>query len=167
MSVLTKLPANCINTYSGRQVDVFDPDPADIVIGDIAHALSHQCRWGGHTKEFYSVAHHSLLVALKVPDELKLAALLHDASEAYLVDLPRPIKANLPGYVAAENHLMHVIAKKFGFEWPMHPDIAKADDDILHLEYRTHMVGKWESPIKLIRQVKGLFLSRYAKYRQL
>jgi hypothetical protein len=77
---------------SGKAFYVTDPKPEDIDILDIAHSLSMQCRYNGHTKGFYSVAEHSVLVANLVPPRLRLQALLHDASEAYVGDVIRPIK---------------------------------------------------------------------------
>ena len=84
-----------IRTYTGKYINVFDPDPEMIDIEDIAHSLSNTCRWGGHCRKFYSVAQHSVMVVdwLPVSDsKLRLAGLMHDATEAYLTDLSKPIK---------------------------------------------------------------------------
>ena len=81
-----------IQTFTGRAFYVLDPRPEDVDIEDIAHALSMQCRFAGHCREFYSVAQHSVTASWLVPPEDALWGLLHDAAEAYVVDLPRPIK---------------------------------------------------------------------------
>src|SRR5512132_670129 len=90
-------PGPYLQTVSGRWVNPFDPDPAQLDAGDIAQALSNQCRFGGHCRSFYSVAQHScllsdLLDAREAEPPALLSALLHDAPEAYLVDLPHPLK---------------------------------------------------------------------------
>src|ERR1017187_8490138 len=100
-----------IRTYMGHYVNVFDPNPDTIVIEDIAHALSMIPRWGGHCAWFYSVAQHSCNTAYCLPDAYKckahqFAALMHDASEAYLMDIPRPIKKHLTNYYEIEDGLM-------------------------------------------------------------
>ena len=118
---------DCIRTYTGKYLDVFNPDPEQICIEDIAHALANQCRFSGHTRTFYSVVQHSVMVARRVPDRFKLQALMHDASEAYMLDIPTPIKLKLPDYMVAEKNLMHCIATKFGFSWPMHACVNEAD----------------------------------------
>ena len=89
-----------INTHSGRQVNIASLDPATIHIGDIAHALTFLCRGGGHTDFFFPVARHCVYCAREArargySREVVLACLLHDASEAYMVDLPSPIKDGL------------------------------------------------------------------------
>jgi hypothetical protein len=89
--------SGAIQTVTGRWVDVTEPDLGQIDIADIAQALANQCRFGGHSRVFYSVAQHStivcdLLLAEGGTPAEGLTALLHDASEAYLVDLPHPIK---------------------------------------------------------------------------
>ena len=81
-----------IGTFSGLRFWPLDPNPEKILIADIAHALAHQCRFGGHASKFYSVAEHSVHVSKLCLPEHALWGLLHDASEAYLVDLPRPLK---------------------------------------------------------------------------
>lgn len=83
-----------ISTYTRKKIHFGKVSPADICIEDIAHSLAHLCRYTGHTRMFYSVAQHSLLVAEKIPggSGLKLAALLHDAAEAYIGDVSSPLK---------------------------------------------------------------------------
>jgi 5'-deoxynucleotidase YfbR-like HD superfamily hydrolase len=103
-------------TYTGRTFWPMDPRPDEVSILDIAQALSHQCRFSGHTREFYSVAEHSVRVSQIVPAPHQLWALLHDAAEAYLLDWPRPLKQNgLMGwlYRRAERRLMRVICQRF------------------------------------------------------
>ncbi len=112
-----------IHTYTGKKFYPIKPNPEDICIEDIAHALSLQCRFTGHTKYFYSVAQHSLLVSLILrdqdrPNSVCLWGLLHDASEAYLIDVARPVK-HLPEFATyreAETRLMLAISSKFGLD---------------------------------------------------
>lgn len=120
-----------IQTFTGRQFWPLDPRPEDVAVEDIAHALSMLCRFGGHTRFHYSVAHHSMLLSRAVPEELAPWALLHDASEAYLVDVPRPIKAALEGYAAIEQTLLRIIAERFELPWPVPPELAVYDHRIL------------------------------------
>lgn len=135
-----------------------------ISIGDIAHALSMQPRFGGHLPVFYSVAQHCVLAVEYVNEEHKLATLLHDASEAYLIDVPRPVKQQLPNYKEVENKLMTVIAAKFGFQWPLHPDVKRADEVMLRDEWEGLMLQNdiWE-PIEVWdqEQAKGRFLDLF------
>lgn len=136
------LYSNCIRTYTGKYIDVFNPDPNMICIEDIAHALSHQCRFGGHMHHFYSVAQHSVLCAFKVDVPFKLQALMHDASEAYLMDIPRPIKKRLKEYIDLEENLMKIIADKFAFEWPMRDAVRHADELMLEIEWANLVIRK-------------------------
>ena len=131
-----------IRTHSGKYVNVFDPDPRTIVMEDIAHSLSNQCRFGGHLPRFYSVAQHCINCVQHVPDELRLQVLLHDASEAYLMDIPKPIKEGLPEYKRIENQLMIVIANKFGFEYPMSDKVKSVDKVICEVEWNEIMLGR-------------------------
>jgi 5'-deoxynucleotidase YfbR-like HD superfamily hydrolase len=106
-----------LQTFTGGEIWPIDPRPEEINIVDIAQALSQQCRYAGHTTRFYSVAEHSVYISREVPAELALWGLLHDASEAYLVDIPRPLKPYMPVYKHWERELMQVIAAKFGLSW--------------------------------------------------
>lgn len=107
-----------ITTYSGKSFDITHPDPASICIEDIAHALSLICRGNGHVTTFYSVGQHCLQCAKEakarqLPDRLVLAALLHDATECYMSDVPRPMKQLMPIYRQTEKGLLDLIYEKF------------------------------------------------------
>jgi 5'-deoxynucleotidase YfbR-like HD superfamily hydrolase len=102
-----------IRTYSGKLINVFDLQVEDIDIIDICVGLSNIPRFAGQA-EFYSVARHSIEVCEMLPKEYKLAGLLHDASEAYIGDMPTPIKQHLPDYLSMEKRIMEVVNKKFG-----------------------------------------------------
>lgn len=130
-----------IQTYTGRKFWPLSPSPDDVHIEDIAHALSLMCRFGGHCRDFYSVAQHSVLVAsLLVTKEWKLAALLHDASEAYMADVLRPIKASLSQLHEVEKGLEICISQKFGTMYPLHEHIKYADMRLLATEKRDLMI---------------------------
>jgi len=93
MTIENLFTPNCIRTFTGKYVNVFEPTLEMICIEDIAHALSMQCRFGGHLPYFYSVAQHSINCSFLVDTPcLKLEVLMHDASEAYLLGIPSPIK---------------------------------------------------------------------------
>ena len=111
-------PKDTIRTNSGLYMNVFEPTLEMIRIEDIAHALASLPRFGGHLNRHYSVAQHSVMCAMRAATiEDKRAALLHDGSEAYILDIPTPIKAKLPDYKMYENNLMLKIAEKFEFEF--------------------------------------------------
>ncbi len=120
--------------HSGVRFWPLDPRPEDIRIEDIAHSLSLLCRFGGHCRRFYSVAEHSFHVASLLPDHLKLAGLLHDASEAYVVDLPSPLKRCLPDYQTIEAGVHRAIAEHFGLPEEMPPEVKTADRQMLVTE---------------------------------
>jgi len=102
-----------ITTFTGKKFHFLDPQPDEICIEDIAHHLSLVCRFTGACREFYSVAEHSTRMAKIVPREYRLHALLHDASEAYLPDLPRPEKAEIPRFKVIETIILEAIFQKF------------------------------------------------------
>lgn len=116
---------------SGRRFYPLDPRPEDIDAGDIAHALSLLCRYGGHIDRFYSVAEHCVLMSQIVAPEHALQALLHDATEAYVVDVPRPVKRFLPDYKVIEERVWLVIAEHFGIDPELPADVHDADTRIL------------------------------------
>jgi uncharacterized protein len=115
-------PGPYLQTVSGRWVNPFDPDPDQLDAGDIARALANQCRFGGHSRVFYSVAQHSVIVSEQVEQrggdaEDAFAALMHDATEAYLGDMPHPLKHRSPlgaAFKVAEDRLEVAIRDRFG-----------------------------------------------------
>lgn len=123
-----------IQTYTGRAFWPLDPQPSDIDIEDIAHALSNTCRFSGHCVMFYSVAEHSVFVSRLVPAEHALAGLLHDAAEAYMADVSRPLKPYLPNYKALEDTIEAAVAAAFGLEHPWSPEVKRADNAMLAAE---------------------------------
>lgn len=125
-----------IQTASGRYASLTAPRPHDIDIGDIAHALSNICRFGGHTREFYSVAQHSVLASRIVPPEDALAALLHDAGEAYVGDMVLPLKNLLPEYRLIESGMWLAISMAFGVPLKMPASVKRADLVLLATERR-------------------------------
>jgi hypothetical protein len=140
MTPTTNSETSCwMQTLSGLVFYPLNPTPETILISDIAGALSKMCRFGGHCGKFYSVAEHCVHVASLAPEHLKLAALMHDASEAYLVDIPRPIKPHLVNYREIEDNLMHAIAARFKFEYPMPSAIKDIDMAILSDEREQNM----------------------------
>jgi hypothetical protein len=125
-------------TYTGKRVHALAPSPEEIDIDDVAHALSQMCRFVGHTDGFYSIAQHSVLVSELVPHQDALWGLLHDASEAYLCDLPAPIKRDpeMSFYRIAEDRLMRAICRKFGLRPQMPFSVMAADKLALATEFR-------------------------------
>lgn len=118
-------------TATGGAFYPLDPRPEEIHIEDIAAALSKLCRYGGHTKRFYSVAEHCVLLANAAPDGMHLSALLHDASEAYLSDVIRPIKAHLTNYKTIETELERAIARRFTLPFPLPAEVKALDEAII------------------------------------
>jgi hypothetical protein len=144
-------------TYTGRQFWITDPHPDDVDIADIAHALSNVCRFGGHSRVFYSVAQHCVHVVqrlreLQVGVYGELHGLLHDASEAYASDIVRPLKREIRGYREIEARLMRVIYEGLGIEEPNdfdHEIVKTADNELLLAERRDlirHRDIPWDIP---------------------
>jgi hypothetical protein len=124
-----------IETASGIKFHFLDPRQDEIDILDIAHSLSSQCRFTGHTREFYSVAEHSMLVAKLVDDpKLKLCALMHDACEAYMTDVATPVKAFLTDYRPLEHTMWKAVAQKFGLPVELPDEVKYADRQALMIE---------------------------------
>lgn len=125
-------------SYSGKHVHPLSPVPAEIEIGDIAHALANMCRFLGHTEGFYSVAQHCVLVSQLVPRADALWGLLHDAAEAYLCDLPSPVKCEpqMQMYRESEDRLLACVVRKFGLAPEMPQSVKHADRVLLATEFR-------------------------------
>ena len=128
-----------ILTHVGNVFDFLRPEQCLFAIEEIAHALSHLCRFTGHTREFYSVAQHSVHVSYLAPKEHALAGLLHDAAEAYLGDVASPLKALLPAYQDIEAKVEQSLLKSFGLDIHLPPSVKQADMQILVTEMRDLM----------------------------
>ncbi|WP_114152805.1 phosphohydrolase [Chromobacterium haemolyticum] len=135
------MTTSIIQTVSGRYVDLLHPSPSDIEIHDIAHHLAHLCRFGGACRQFYTVAEHSVRVAAILPPRLKLAGLLHDATEAYVGDVVTPLKKILPTYQYTEGLVAAAVEARFRLQ--LSPadrgEIRRADLVLLATERRDLM----------------------------
>jgi len=165
-------------TYTGRHYWPEDPHPCDLAITDIAHALSNMCRFGGHCREFYSVAQHSVLVSHLCDPADALWGLLHDASEAYIVDVPRPLKRapGMEGYRLYEEAAMRAVCEWAGLSYTMPRSVKRADEILLATEARDLMppasVARWtllERPLPehvvpaSPATARAMFLGRWAQ----
>lgn len=126
-----------VQTYLGERFDLLTPRPEQVNIVTIAHALSQQNRFGGHTAHPYSVAQHSLVCLelarlWNLSPSVQLQALMHDAAEAYIVDVPRPLKALLGEYKPIEAHIEHVI--EHALHLPPREEVVKEIDEVVLIE---------------------------------
>ncbi len=130
-----------IQTYTGVSFPILEPTPDLVNIEDIAHALSNLCRFTGHTSKFYSVAQHSIIVSYHVNPEFALSALLHDATEAYVGDIARPLKycGLIDKYQDIEYRIWLAVAQKFKLSLDIDKSIKEADNRALVTEKRDLM----------------------------
>lgn len=145
-------------TSTGRKFYPLDPRPEDFDPRDIAHALALENRYCGHLPKPYSVAQHSMMAREIVrdyfvaPSDVQLAALLHDAAEAYIKDIPRPLKRALgESYRKIEHSVEAAIAQRFGLKLPMSPLVKRADNICLAVERRDLFSAShqqlWSAPV--------------------
>ena len=141
-----------LQTYTGRVVNPIRMQPEMIDLVDVAHALSQLCRFTGHTREFYSVAQHSVIVSTYCEDEAW--GLMHDASEAYLCDISRPVKSQMPIYQQIEKELQYVVAERFGLSPEIPQQVKDVDDRVMVTERRDLMAAaplKWTPELEALR----------------
>lgn len=164
---------HCIRTYSGKYLDYTNPKPEMIDIRDIAVALSRIPRFAGHTRQFLSVAEHSINCYEKVyqvshaedTKRMDRTALLHDASEAYCMDIPYPLKQLLPDYHAIESRVMYAIAEKFDLIYPLPAIVKQADAACLHQEWEQLVLNDQYHPMPP-GFAERMFLNRYHGLQQ-
>lgn len=146
------LIGSCMWTASGHLFDILAFDPSAIDLHDIAHGLSHICRFGGHVRSYYSVAQHSVLVSELCDTADAQIGLLHDAPEAYLGDVISPLKRQpgMEAYRDIEEKMAATVAIRFGLPSLETPSVELADRLAVFLEMRDLMVGK---PMKYGREV--------------
>lgn len=133
-----------IETYSGRYLDLENPDPNVIGLEDIAHGLAYTCRYSGQCAEFYSIAQHAVMCSRYLEKhgqsiDVQLAGLHHDDAEAFLGDVVRPLKTLLqPQYGELSDRMDIAIAECFGNRWPADalkiPEVKTADNWALMVE---------------------------------
>ena len=178
-------------THTGKKFYFSHIHPDMICLEDIAHALSRICRFNGHIKNFYSIGEHSLLTSRMVEDRLKVDALLHDAGEAYMSDMSRPLKMIMNDtsgnmYKQIEMDILHCINKKFDFPELSEDDKMKiklADNTALYIEshssFDSAMLVEWNygkmlNPIpkfkipsrqRNMNEVKKKFIEKFNQYQ--
>jgi uncharacterized protein len=162
-----------VTTFTGDRVYLDDPSINLYNIFDIAHGLSLLCRYAGQCPTFYSVAQHSVLVSENVPPEDALWGLLHDASEAYLVDVPRPVKylPEMRGYRELEARIQSAIVRQFGLSPDEPVSVRKADALLAQEEMREFRMRPrhWSNPEVAVVAIESpidayrLFIGRYCK----
>jgi len=164
---------------SGRRFDLLDPASSQFEVEDIAHGLAHICRYAGQCRTFYSVAEHSMLVS-EVVENFALEALMHDAAEAFIGDITRPLKQLLPDYKVIEADIERVIADRFGLVSEAKKVVKEADLQVLAAEQCQVMApgcADWaeeagiEPAAVIIRgmlpeEAKTKFLARYHELRR-
>ncbi|WP_316160937.1 hypothetical protein [Bradyrhizobium sp. SZCCHNRI20481] len=168
-----------IRLHSGAWFDFASPHTSDFTVEDIAHGLAHICRYSGQCSRFYSVAEHSLLVS-DVAEGFEFEALLHDAAEAFIGDITRPLKQMLPDFKRIEAAVQNAILKRFGVTSPLPPQIKEADLRVLAAEQRQIMpsgTDGWLSGMSItpapivVRHLppeiaKSMWLERFEALRQ-
>lgn len=171
-------PGGWMQTRAGLAYFHENPTVDSIRIADIAHALSNICRFGGHTSRFYSVAEHSVLVSQVVPAEHAFVALMHDATEAYVCDVPRPLKKMLGKvYADLEALAWDAICVKYGMDTDLPPCVKEADNAVLLAEKAALLLpaplpwswadGLLPADVKVRalqpKQAKAVFLNRFTE----
>ena len=163
---------------SGEYFDLAEPEACAFQVSDIAHALGNICRFTGHTQRFYSVAEHSVICSHMVPPEDAMAALMHDASEAFIGDVSTPLKSLLPDYKSVEHRVEQAVWSRLGLPPTLPPSVKVADRRALAVEQRVCMGNgdEWgngepsDEDCALIRflspeDARAAFLDRYHHIR--
>jgi hypothetical protein len=164
--------------HSGNSFDLLAPEASTFTIEDIAHGLSNVCRFAGQCTRFYSVAQHSMLVSRHVPPEHAYAGLMHDAAEALIGDVSKPLKGILPDYRALERRIEAAVFARFNVPNPLPAEVKRMDVVMLATEQHAlmpdregrsfaggHAALDIEVPPMGPRKAKALFLRRYADLR--
>jgi len=152
-----------IITHYGKTIDLLNPDPDTICLEDIAHNLSHLCRFNGATKYRYSVAQHSLYVSNLVAPEHALPGLMHDAAEAFLGDVITPLKSLLPKYKEIETKMWIAICRALDMDAHVPWEVAIADSQA-YLAERVALIGSPITEDPDIGNFKGMVIPEVMIY---
>lgn len=177
-SLQTALQSGIIRTLTGKKFNLFEPTPDMIDIRDIATGLANKGHFSGFSPKYFSIAEHCIMVCDEFAfwnneksDSMKLLALLHDASEAYIGDMVKPLKIHMPDFVAVENRIMEVIAERFDLYLPDMPKIKPTDLLVQEWEYNAFFrggagLGVLETQISYLvpEFAKAVFLDRFSEY---
>lgn len=160
-----------ISTWTGGAIEPLDPCPCEVRLEDIAHALSRLCRYNGHVEHFLSVARHSIWVSERVWSQtgsatLALQGLLHDGAEAYLSDVPRPVKRSLAEFQELDQQMDEAVMTAFGLPFPIPAEVLDADRHVLVYVELPHPHGARWTWRSLPEEDERDFLKRYAELRR-
>lgn len=152
-----------IRLLSGTLFDYNEPHKSDVMIYDIASALSKVCRFAGHIHGFYSVAQHAYNVSLIVPPEHAFTGLMHDTSESFTNDLPTPLKTAIPAFKDLEVRIESAMAERFGFTYPLPDEVRLADLQMLAIE--KHHLKRDYSPWSVLEGVAWEHLADWVELK--
>lgn len=155
-----------LQTYTGKRVSVMNPQPNEINIEDISVALSKQCRFNGHCSKFYTVAEHSVRGAWLAEDwygkDVAREFLLHDATEAYMGDMIRPVKRMMPQFEEMEQVFWKAISTKFNLPYVHSKEVHYLDNVMVSWEKRDLLPNAEEWPN--LPDISGLGLQKLHPY---
>jgi hypothetical protein len=158
----------CMVTASGFIVDLMNPDPETILIDDIAHGLANNCRWNGHTQEFWSVAQHCCMMFDAAPKEERLTYLFHDVEEAYWGDIIKPLKniiaEKCPEILAHMREMRKLIYTKFKIPYVYGDEGVKTLDFHCLLWEFEHIIKNNSATYWTPKRAKKEWLKRYYSY---
>lgn len=172
---------SAIETYSGLAIDPLNPEPSMIRIEDVAHGLANTCRYAGQCRFYYSVATHAVYVSRELADHdpiVQLYGLFHDASEAYITDVPRPVKRELPEYDRIERDVLAAVWERLDVPAPTDEQwatVMDADDRLFRYEAETLLSEFSPEPVPDLShelspgrpsEARQLFLDRAARLRE-
>ena len=144
----TSIHTGIIRTLAGKKFNLFEPTPDMIDIRDISHGLANKGHFSGFTPHYFSIAEHSIMVCDEFsiwnneqPDDVKLLALLHDAAEAYIGDMVKPLKVRMNDFILVENRIQQAICERFNMDFTKIEMVKPADIYIQSIEYHTFYHG--------------------------